>query len=65
MCRKKFNLTREQALRIICQATDHDDPYWENLVDDYYDEETDSMPSIYDVLKPIGISKEEIDKIRS
>ena len=57
-----FNLTREQAIRLIVKATDHDDPYWENLVEEFYDEETDSMPSIYDVLAPVGITEDEIKK---
>ncbi len=60
---KKFNLTREQAIKLILKITDEDDPYWENTVDDFYDEKTDSMPSIYDVLRPLGITKKEIDKI--
>ena len=60
--KKTFNLTREQAIKIICQATDKDDPFWERLVDDFYDESTDTMPTIYDVLKPLGITEEEINK---
>jgi hypothetical protein len=62
MAEKKFDLTREQAITIICQVTDQDDPFWERLVDDFYDEATDSMPTIYDVLKPLGITEDEINK---
>jgi len=58
---KKFNITREQAIKIICKISDQDDPYWEMLVDDYYDEKSDSMPTIYDVLAPLGITRAEID----
>lgn len=57
-----FNLTREQAIKLICRVTDRDDPYWEYLVEEFYDETTDSMPTIFDVLKPLGISREEIDR---
>jgi hypothetical protein len=56
-----FNLTREQAIKLICQITDQDDPFWENLVDEFYDEETDTMPTIFDVLRPLGVTKDEID----
>ncbi len=59
---KEFNLTREQAIEIIVRVSDQDDPYWETLMEDYYDEETDSIPTIFDVLKPLGITKEDIDK---
>lgn len=59
---RKFNITRKQAIKIFCEATDQDDPYWSNLVDDFYDEKTDTMPSIYDVLAPLGITKDEIDE---
>lgn len=58
--RKKFDLTREEALRIIMRATDQE-AGWEEWVEDFYDEETDSMPSIYEVLKPFGITEEEIN----
>ena len=57
----KFNITREQAIKIICKATDYSDPFWSDLVDAFYDEKTDTMPTIYDVLRPLGITKEEID----
>lgn len=58
----KFNLTREQSIKLICKITNQDDPYWEFLTDEFYNEETDDIPTIYDVLRPIGITKEEIDK---
>jgi hypothetical protein len=61
MKQPKFNITREQAIKIICNITDQDDPFWENLVDEFYDEETDTMPTIFDVLRPLGVTKEEID----
>lgn len=60
---KRFNLSREQAIKLILKITNEDDPYWENIVEDYYDEKTDSMPTIYDILRPLGITKEEINKV--
>ena len=60
MPEKVFDITREQAIKIICSLTDKDDPFWERLVDDFYDEETDSMPTLYDVLKPLGVTKIEL-----
>ena len=44
------------------KATDHDDPYWENLTDDWYDETDDTVPSMYDVMSALGVTKEEYDK---
>jgi len=55
-------LTRKQAIKIICDLTNQDDPYWENVVEDYYDSDNDTMPTIYDVLKPLGVSKKEIEE---
>ena len=60
MARKKFNLTREQALDLLCQITDQDN-MWEMLVDDFYYEKTDSMPDMGDVLGALGVSREEVD----
>ena len=59
---KKFNITREQSLKLILRMTDRDDPYWENVTQDFYDEETDQLPTIYDVLEPLGFTKKEIDE---
>ena len=49
-------LTREDAIRILDRTTDQDDPYWENVVEDYYDETTDTLPTIYDLFEALGIS---------
>lgn len=57
----KFNLSRQDSIKLICKVTDQDDPFWEQLVDEWYDEETDTMPSIYDVLGILGIAAHEID----
>jgi hypothetical protein len=58
--RKKFNITRTQALDILCKITDQDN-MWEMLVDDFYDEKTDSMPEMADVLEALGVTREETD----
>ena len=60
--RPTFNITRQQAIQLICRATNHDDPFWSDFVEEYYDEKSDTMPTIYDVLRPLGITKKEIDK---
>jgi hypothetical protein len=52
-------LSRIEAIRILDRATDKDDPYWESLVEDHYDEKEDTMPSIMDVLAALGITKTE------
>ena len=52
-------LSRIQAIKIIDSITDQDDPYWENHVDDYYDEDSDTMPSIYHVFAALGVTEQE------
>lgn len=65
MKKSNFNLTREQALGIICTITSQDNPCWEHFVDDFYDEDTGLMPTVEDVLSPLGVTKEEIDRASS
>ena len=55
-------LTRIQAIKIIEGVTDKDDPFWEHVVDAFYDEDTDSMPSIFHVLAALGVTEEEYRK---
>lgn len=52
-------LSRVDAIRLIDKATDHDDPYWENVVDDHYDERTDTMPTIYHLFAALGVTEAE------
>jgi len=55
-----MKLTREEAIKILIRVMDKDYLYWENLVDEYYDEVTDTMPIFDDVLRAIGVSNEEL-----
>ena len=52
-------LTRVEAVRILDSATDKDDPFWEYVVEDYYDEKADNMPTIMDVLAALGVTETE------
>jgi general stress protein 26 len=54
-----MKLTRIDAIKIIDRATDKDDPFWEHVVEDWYDEKNDDIPSIYDVLVALGITESE------
>ena len=56
-----MQLTREEALKIIATLTDVNDAGWETATEDHYDEENDDLPTIYDVLAPLGVSKAEYD----
>jgi len=56
-----MKLTRAEAVKIILRITDKDDPYWDHIVEEHYDTEKDDWPSVYDVLEPLGITKDEID----
>lgn len=53
------SITRSQAIKILDRATDKDDPHWEFVVDDFYDEDSDTMPSIFHVFAAIGVTEEE------
>ncbi len=53
------SLSKLEAIQIFEQATDKDDPNWDYLVEDFYDEDTDTMPSIYHVFAALGVTKEE------
>ena len=55
-------ITREEALRLFFKAIDHDDPYWENLMQDFYDEESENFPSQWQVGKALGFSVEEMER---
>lgn len=52
-------LTKIQAIRLIEQMSDKEDPYWEQLVDDYYHEESDTMPSMFHILAALGVTREQ------
>jgi hypothetical protein len=52
-------LTRSQAIKLVNDITFKDDPYWENLVVDYYDETTDTMPTIYHIFMALGVTESE------
>lgn len=51
-------LTKSDAIRLFERAT-YQENLWEHLMDDFYDEKTDSFPTIYDVMVALGVSKEE------
>lgn len=57
-----MKVTREQAIELLCRVTDQDDPYWEHLTGDFWDEETNDWPTLNDVLIAVGITQPEIDK---
>ncbi len=52
-------LTKKQAIGLIDKATNKDDPYWEWVVEDYYDEDTDSWPTIYHIFAALGVTESE------
>ena len=54
-----MQLTRVQAIQILDDATDQDDPFWERAVNEFYDEENDTMPSIMDVFAALGVTEAE------
>jgi len=59
----KKTLTKQDAIRLLEQITANEDPYWVDLVEEFYDEETDTWPSIFDFYKALGITKEEYQEV--
>ena len=54
-----MEISRIDAIKILDKATDKDDPYWDNVTDDWYDEKNDNWPTIFDVFIALGITAEE------
>ena len=52
-------LTKIEAIRLIEKMSDQADQYWADLMEDYYDEDTDTMPSIFHVFAALGVTREE------
>lgn len=55
-------VTRRDAIRILNEASDHDDPHWENVTQDWYDEADDTLPSVVDVFAALGVPEEQFRK---
>lgn len=53
------HLTRQQAIGLLDSIIDQEDPYWENIAEDFYHEETDTMPSVFHLFAALGITKDE------
>lgn len=56
------HINRIQAIRLLDGMTDVEDAGWEYATEDYYDEDTDTLPSIYHVFKALGVTKEEYEE---
>lgn len=52
-------ISRKQAIKFIDRITDLEDPFWSYAVEDFYHEETDTMPSIYHFMDALGVTEEE------
>lgn len=52
-------LTKQDAIRLVDNATDKESPAWEWLVEDFYDENTDTMPTIYHIMSALGVTESE------
>lgn len=53
------DITRSEAIQIIEKITDKESAYWEDIIDDWYDEKEDKWPTIKDVLTALGITPKE------
>lgn len=52
-------MTRSDAIKLLDRITDNDDPYWEQRVENFWDEKTNTIPTIYHLFAALGVSKEE------
>lgn len=52
---------RQQAIVLFFKAIDHDDPYWIDLVEDFYEEEPESWPNQFHVGKALGFTTTEME----
>lgn len=43
-------LSKEDAILILEKLTGYDDPHWDCMVEEHYDEDTDTWPSVYHFL---------------
>ena len=57
-----MKISKDDAIKIIQNITDKDDPYWDNVTEDYYDEKTDTWPTLEDVLIALGVTPLELEK---
>lgn len=59
-----MTITKQQAIRILLDASEKDDPHWEHTVEHVLqlgaDEE--DLPSIFDVFKSIGVTEQEVNE---
>ena len=58
-----YTLSRRGAISMLDRITDRDDPYWSNIVEELYDEKTDTMPTIYDLFAALGVSVDEYKEV--
>lgn len=58
---ERLVINRDQAIKVFFMAVDHEDPYWGNLMDDYYDEKTDSFPTQRAVGRALGFTDLEME----
>lgn len=61
----EVKISRIDAIKIIERATDKEDPYWDQVTEDWYDEDKDVWPSIFDVYMALGITNEELKTVSS
>jgi hypothetical protein len=59
MGRWNGKLTKKQAIKIIEKIADQDDPYWDDAVEDFYDEDSGAIPSIFHVFAALGVTEDE------
>lgn len=63
----KFKITRQQAIKIIDQATDRGgyDDWWMDMMErlGLYDKKSDTAPTLKDVFLALGVSEEEIKNL--
>lgn len=52
-------LTRKEAIKVFSEIIDQDGNAFEIMVEEWYDEDADEMPSLEDVFEAIGVTNAE------
>ena len=63
-----MKVSKKQAIKIIERLTSRDggfDDWWVDMMDDMglYDENNDTLPSLFDVLEALGVTKQEYREV--
>lgn len=57
----KGELNKADGIKLVDNALNLNNDGWDYLVEDFYDEISDTMPNIYHIMISLGITKQEYE----